>query len=239
MNSLSGYKFAIHSILNFFKEQVDLSKSIDIYCERLDNGLWAEPINAATNAAFILAAIIMWLRCKNLAEGRILAFLLFLIGCGSFLFHTFAQTWAAILDVTSILIFILTYIYFANRRFLNWSKRLSITGVILFFPYQFFVVSILSSIQFFGASVQYIPVAILIFFYSGLLHKSKSNLSRELFIGATILSLSIFARTIDAPLCAIVAVGTHFIWHILNAIMLAWMIEVLRRHMLAGYSVGR
>ena len=101
------------------------------------------------------------------------------------------------------------------------------------------MVSILSSIQFFGASVQYIPVAILIFFYSGLLNKSKSNLSRELFIGATILSLSIFVRTIDAPLCAIVAVGTHFIWHILNAIMLAWMIEVLRRHMLAGYSVGR
>ena len=68
MNSLSGYKFAIHSILNFFKEQMDLSKSIDIYCERLDNGLWAEPINAATNAAFILTAIIMWLRCKNLAD---------------------------------------------------------------------------------------------------------------------------------------------------------------------------
>ena len=218
---------------------MDLFKSIDIYCERLDVGIWAEPINAVTNFAFILAAIIMWIRCKNLVEGRVLAFLLFSIGCVSFLFHNFAQTWAAILDVTPILIFILTYIYAANRRFLVWSKRLSITGVILFFPYQFLVVSILSILQFFGASVQYIPVAILIFFYSGLLHKSKSNLSRELFVGATILSLSIFARTIDAPLCAIVAVGTHFIWHILNAIMLAWMIEVLRRHMLAGYSVGR
>jgi hypothetical protein len=116
---------------------------------------------------------------------------------------------------------------------------MSITGVILFLPYQFLVVSILSSIQFFGSSAQYVPVAILIFFYSGLLHKSKSNLSRELFVGATILSLSIFARTIDEPLCLIVSVGTHFIWHILNAIMLAWMIEILRRHMLAGYSVGR
>ena len=216
-----------------------LSQSIDIYCERLDVGIWAEPINAVTNFAFILAAIIMWIRCKNLVEGRVLAFLLFSIGCGSFLFHTFAQTWAAILDVTPILIFILTYIYAANRRFLVWSKRMSITGVILFLPYQFLVVSILSSIQFLGSSAQYVPVAILIFFYSALLHKSKSNLSRELFVGATILSLSIFARTIDAPLCAIVVVGTHFIWHILNAIMLAWMIEVLRRHMLAGYSVGR
>ena len=216
-----------------------LSQSIDIYCERLDVGIWAEPINAVTNFAFILAAIIMWIRCKNLVEGRVLAFLLFLIGCGSFLFHTFAQTWAAILDVTPILIFILTYIYAANRRFLVWSKRMSITGVILFLPYQFLVVSILSSIQFLGSSAQYVPVAILIFFYSALLHKSKSNLSRELFVGATILSLSIFARTIDEPLCLIVSVGTHFIWHILNAIMLAWMIEILRRHMLAGYPLER
>jgi len=216
-----------------------LSQSIDIYCERLDVGIWAEPINAVTNFAFILAAIIMWIRCKNLVEGRVLAFLLFSIGCGSFLFHTFAQTWAAILDVTPILIFILTYIYAANRRFLVWSKRMSITGVILFLPYQFLVVSILSSIQFFGSSAQYVPVAILIFFYSALLHKSKTNLSRELFVGATILSLSIFARTIDEPLCLIVSVGTHFIWHILNAIMLAWMIEILRRHMLAGYPLER
>ena len=181
----------------------------------------------------------MWIRCKNLVEGRVLAFLLFSIGCGSFLFHTFAQTWAAILDVTPILIFILTYIYAANRRFLVWSKRMSITGVILFLPYQFLVVSILSSIQFLGSSAQYVPVAILIFFYSALLHKSKTNLSRELFVGATILSLSIFARTIDEPLCLIVSVGTHFIWHILNAIMLEWMIEILRRHMLAGYPLER
>ena len=218
---------------------MDLSKPIDIYCERLDIGIWAEPINAVTNAAFILAAILMWLRCKNLVEGRILSFILFSIGCGSFLFHTFAQTWAAILDVTAILIFILTYIFLANRRFLAWSKMVSLIGVILFFPYQLLLASILSNIQFFGSSVQYIPVAILIFIYSGLLRKSEPNLSRGLFIGASILCLSIIFRTIDEPFCSISLVGTHFVWHILNAIMLSWMIEILRRHMLAGYSLGR
>ena len=218
---------------------MDLSKPIDIYCERLDIGIWAEPINAFTNVAFILAAIIMWLRCKNLVEGKILSFLLFSIGCGSFLFHTYAQTWAALLDVTAILIFILTYIFVANRRFLAWSKMVSLIGVILFFPYQLLLASILSNIQFFGSSVQYIPVAILIFIYSGLLRKSEPNLSRGLFIGAAILCLSIISRTVDEPLCSILSVGTHFVWHILNAIMLAWMIEVLRRHMLAGYSLGR
>ena len=218
---------------------MDLSKPIDIYCERLDIGIWAEPINAVTNVAFILAAIIMWLRCKNLVEGKILSFLLFSIGCGSFLFHTYAQTWAALLDVTAILIFILTYIFVANRRFLGWSKMVSLIGVILFFPYQLLLVSILSNIQVFGSSVQYIPVAILIFIYSGLLRKSEPNLSRGLFIGAAILCLSIISRTVDEPLCSILSVGTHFVWHILNAIMLSWMIEILRRHMLAGYSLGR
>ena len=218
---------------------MDLSKSIDIYCERLDIGIWAEPINSVTNAAFILAAIFMWLRCKNLVEGRVLSFLLFSIGCGSFLFHTFAQTWAAILDVAAILIFILTYIFVANRRFLALSKMVSVIGVILFFPYQLLLASILSNIQFFGSSVQYIPVAILIFIYSGLLRKTEPNLSRGLLIGAIILCLSIVFRIIDEPLCSILSVGTHFVWHILNAIMLSWMIEILRRHMLAGYSLGR
>ena len=218
---------------------MDLSKPIDIYCERLDIGIWAEPINAVTNVAFILASIFMWLRCKNLVEGRILSFLLFSIGCGSFLFHTFAQTWAAILDVAAILIFILTYIFIANRSFLAWSKMVSLIGVILFFPYQLLLANILSNIQFFGSSVQYIPVAILIFIYSGLLCKTEPNLSRGLLIGATILCLSIVFRIIDEPLCSILSVGTHFVWHILNAIMLSWMIEILRRHMLAGYSLGR
>ena len=217
---------------------MDLSKPIDIYCERLDIGIWAEPVNAITNVAFILAAIIMWLRCKNLVECKILSFLLFSIGCGSFLFHTYAQTWAALLDVTAILIFILTYIFVANRRFFACSKMVSSIGVILFFPYQLLLASILSNIQFFGSSVQYIPVAILIFIYSGLLRKSEPNLSYGLFIGASILCLSIIFRTIDEPFCSISSVGTHFVWHILNAIMLSWMIEILRRHMLAGYSLG-
>ena len=218
---------------------MDLFKPIDIYCERLDIVIWAEPINAVTNVAFILASIFMWLRCKNLVEGRVLSFLLFSIGCGSFLFHTFAQTWAAILDVAAILIFILTYIFIANRSFLAWSKMVSVFGVILFFPYQLLLANILSNIQFFGSSVQYIPVAILIFIYSGLLRKTEPNLSRGLFIGAIILCLSIVFRIIDEPLCSILSVGTHFVWHILNAIMLSWMIEILRRHMLAGYSLGR
>jgi len=33
---------------------------IDLYCERLGPGIWAEPINALTNLAFLVAAFAAW-----------------------------------------------------------------------------------------------------------------------------------------------------------------------------------
>ena len=38
---------------------------LDLYCERLGPGFWAEPLNAVSNAAFILAAaygFVLWRR---------------------------------------------------------------------------------------------------------------------------------------------------------------------------------
>jgi hypothetical protein len=42
-------------------------------------------------------------------------------------------------------------------------------------------------------------------------------------------------RTIDGAVCEAVPLGTHFLWHILNGIMLGWMIEVWRRHPARGH----
>ena len=51
-----------------------------------------------------------------------------------------------------------------------------------------------------------------------------------LVIGAALLTLSLTFRTLDAPLCAALPLGTHFLWHILNAVMLGWMIAVYVSH---------
>ncbi len=63
---------------------------IDAYCERLGPGFWAEPVNALTNAAFVLAAILMWRRWPEEPLCRALSLVLGVIGVGSFLFHTVA-----------------------------------------------------------------------------------------------------------------------------------------------------
>ena len=99
---------------------MDWTRSIDAYCERTDPSYWSEPVNAVTNLAFIIAALIMWRRCAGLEWGKRLAAVLFAIGVGSYLFHTHATPWAAALDTAPILIFSLTYIFLANRDFWGW-----------------------------------------------------------------------------------------------------------------------
>ena len=72
------------------------SAYIDGYCERVAQGFWGEPLNAVTNLAFIIAAVISWrsIRGHNMPYLYVLSIILFLIGVGSFLFHTFATSWA-------------------------------------------------------------------------------------------------------------------------------------------------
>ena len=115
-------------------DQMEWFEAVDGYCERVDAAFWSEPINAMTNAAFLIAAIWAWRRPELPVMGRVLTVILALIGIGSFLFHTFAQTWAGLADVLPILMFILVYIYVATRDYFNASRGVSWLAVIGFFP---------------------------------------------------------------------------------------------------------
>lgn len=212
---------------------MDLHQHVDGYCERLDPSFWSEPINAITNAAFLIAAIYMWRRSEGLFLAKLLCIVLFAIGVGSFLFHTFAQTWAGIADVLPIILYILVYIFAATRDF--WNQRAWIAGfaVVLFFPYAALLSPLFAQIPGFESSSAYGPVPLLIFAYAFGLRNRAPETAKGLAIGASIVCLSLFFRSIDEPLCNVLPFGTHFLWHILNGIALGWMIEVYRRHMLA------
>lgn len=95
---------------------MDWMRQIDGYCERLGPDYWAEPLNALTNAAFVVAALVMWRRVDGVLE-RALCLILVVIGIGSYLFHTHATAWAGVADVAPIVLFSLVYIFAANRRF--------------------------------------------------------------------------------------------------------------------------
>lgn len=207
-------------------------EAIDAYCERLDASYWAEPVNALTNAAFLIAAMVMWARTRraDLPHAPMLVALLATIGVGSYLFHTHAQRWAALADVIPILLFILAYLYTANRAFLGMRPWPALGATALFIPYAAVLVPVFALIPWLGSSAAYAPVPLLILIYAALLSRRAPATARGLAIGAGLLIVSLTARTLDGPLCSAIPMGTHFLWHILNGLMLGWMIEVYRRH---------
>lgn len=218
-----------------------MDQQIDAYCERIGPAFWAEPVNALTNLAFLVAAIIMWRRLGPGAPGilRLLCVILGVIGIGSFLFHTFATAWASAADVLPILGYILVYIYAVNRMVWDMGRMPSALLTAGFIPYAALTVPIYARLDWLGSSAGYVPVPVLILIYAVLLRRRTPATARGLVIGVAILTLSLTFRTLDEPLCDALPLGTHFLWHILNAIMLGWMIEVLRRHALAGGTARR
>lgn len=214
---------------------------IDAYCERLSSDFWAEPVNALTNVAFIIAACVMWYRTHTHAFPitNILLVVLTAIGIGSFLFHTSATIWASIADVLPILAFILIYLFAASRDFLNFTAISAFIGTFLFLPYAALLTLFFRNMPFFHISAFYWPVPVLILAFAFWLWHRHPKTAGGLAIGALLLVASLVFRSIDSSACHRFPIGTHFLWHVINAFMLAWMIEVYHRHLLAQQRAGR
>lgn len=216
---------------------MDWTRAVDGYCERLGPELWAEPVNAVTNLVFLVTAAELWPRVSGV--GRLLCAVLILIGVGSGLFHTFAQAWAGLADVLPIVAFVLIYIFAANRDFWGLGTWPALGVTALFVPYAAAAIPLFNMVPGLGSSAAYMPVPLLIVAYAILLRKRAPATARGLAMGAALLLISLTARILDMPLCDVLPTGTHFAWHLLNALMLGWMIEVWHRHVLATRRAGR
>ncbi len=211
---------------------MDWFRSVNNYCERIDASYWSEPVNAITNWAFVIAAVLAWRLAARAGDrgGQVLAVILGLIGIGSYLFHTHAQIWSLWADVVPIQVFILVYVYLATVRLVGTPWWGGVLAVMAFVPYAALTARGLSSVVgSLNGSIGYVPVPILIAGYAVLLWRRRPEAARGLAVGAGILVVSLTFRSLDRGVCEAFPLGTHFMWHVLNAVMLGWMIRVLVR----------
>ena len=207
------------------------------YCERaLNDGFWAEPLNALTNGSFIIAglvALILAVRARRL-DGPViwLTLLCFVVGTGSFLFHTYAMVWAAIMDSVPIMIFILSYFVISMNRFagFGWGRSAALTlGFLVAMIAASWVLNLLLR-DLIGGSVSYVPAMLALFCVGAWLRRGGHSAGKWLISVGLIFAVSLTFRAIDKPLCAQFLIGTHWLWHLLNGVVLGTLTVAVIRH---------
>ncbi len=233
--------------------QVNWWQQIDSYCERNDPSFWAEPLNAWSNAAFWLAAVIfaVWLRRAlptkadddlpqatlsraRLRELWLLNLLLIGIGIGSFCFHTYAVRWAAMLDVAFIVLWVYAYLWISARRVLLWPLIVILPAMILHLG-----LAIVLLVMTGWFLLSYLPTAVAAYLLA--LHASGGHRPGErwLWASAIVFTFSMVMAGLDEPLCQWVPTGTHFLWHVFNAAaLLSGSIGLARNLMLPVASTA-
>ncbi len=194
---------------------------IDLYCERTSPDFWAEPVNALTNIAFLIAAWFAWRRAKQLQATSPDLWLLIVFMCaiavGSGLFHTFANYWSRWLDILPILIFQLVYLWVYSRHIVKTNIPYAM-GIVLAYLLAAMVARQFPHIM--NGSLMYAP-AMFVLLILGIYHATTRRIERYVLLGAAgIFVVSFTCRTIDGFICPYFPLGAHFMWHVCNAIML-------------------
>lgn len=210
------------------------------YCERIDGSFWAEPLNAATNVAFLIAALAglrLWRRQgRREAVSLVLIGLVFAIGIGSFLFHTIPNRLTLLADVVPIQLFAFGYFAFALHRFLGLSGAMTAAGTLAFLGLALGLSAIGRSVLSAGIAGSAGYAAFLLGLIGvALAMASRSalrNQGRLLALAAGTFAVSLTMRSIDSALCGSLPLGTHWLWHLLNALVL----HLLLRAALTGES---
>ncbi len=197
------------------------SRPVDIYCERTDPSFWAEPVNALTNAAFLIAALIAYVQWRRTGSRDwpvfALIVLVAVIGVGSFIFHTEATQGAQLFDTVPIAVFIYAYLFIALHRFLG-LRLVAAIMLLVGFAVLALLEGMLVPAHALNGSHAYLP-ALAATLSVGWLARARAAGPFVLASGGTLM-VSLIFRSIDIVVCQAFPLGTHFLWHLLNALVL-------------------
>lgn len=222
---------------------MDPTSYIDLYCERTAFGFWNEPFNALSNVSFLIAtffaARVALARPRRDLPELVVITLAGLIGIGSFAFHTLATTSAELADVipiwTFVTLFIVLVIYRATGQNGVRTARIaaiaaSITAVVFWFTAGDITTEVDSTRSLFNGSLQYAPALIALVIFAGLTARRNHPAHHYIAAAAFVFFVSLVFRSIDFAVCDATVIGTHFLWHLLNGLMVGILLMALVRY---------
>jgi hypothetical protein len=205
---------------------VDWTAPIDDYCERTGPGLWSEPLNFASNAAFLVAAAFAYVRYRRCGVRdraiEIMLALLVVIAIGSALFHSVATRWAMVADVAPIGVLVVFYLAYFLERVVGLGRRRVGGAVIVFLALG--VACSLIPRAWLNNSQSYLPALVTMI---AMAMVTWPTVGRRVAVAAAVFAVSLTLRSIDMAACASMPAGTHFLWHALNGVLLYLLMSVV------------
>ena len=204
---------------------------LGLYRERgLSVEFWAEPLNALTNASFVIAAVFAWdIAARKRAATRMTIALLSLaglIGYGSFFFHTLPSHFTMWLDIVPIALFQVVFLWLVSHEMLALNRLVSV-GIVAGVAGSSF--ALLPLHEPLNGSLFYVP-SLLAMLTIGVSWARRSSSEPYLLVGAACcFLLALTARSLDWKVSW--HFGTHFLWHVLNGVVVymalrTWIIFV-------------
>ena len=212
-----------------------LSTQIDLYCERTGPEFWSEPVNALTNLAFVAAGLWGLRAVRNRGSdtfSAVLCWWVVAIGIGSGLFHTFANEVTMWADIVPIAGFTLAYTWFNLRRYM----AAPVTRALALFVGFYVAAAILTMSvpdwlrEASNGSTGYLPPFLALVFFGALVIRSGNPAGWYNIAAASIFVVSVTFRAIDPVVCDGFPLGTHFLWHTLNGLMLGVLLAGVARY---------
>lgn len=221
-----------------------LFASIDAYCERTGPEIWSEPVNAISNLAFFVAGFWGLREVRRHGAGvfaQILAWWVVAIGVGSALFHTFANVLTVWMDVIPIAVFTLALTLFNLKRFIGLGWVPSVLALVAFFAVAGAATAALPDWVRVATNRTsgYLPAFLALAVFGVLLLLRGHPAGRCNLAAAAILLVSATFRSIDAEVCEALPLGTHFLWHTLNGLLLGVLLASVAWYGRPGYQPGR
>lgn len=220
-----------------------LTTPVDIYCERTSPAFWAEPANALTNLSFIAAAF--WGLRTARARGEdspavwLLIALGFAIGIGSFLFHTVAEVWSSFADTLPIWVFVALACGICAVRLGGFRPGRVVMGALALAA----VVAVLAAsgdgsgaaataaarAPRLNGSLQYAPAVVALAAFAALAFARRHPLRWWVAGALATFAVSLTARTFDMAVCPSFPLGLHWIWHLMNGLLIGLVLQIVLR----------
>lgn len=207
-------------------------------CEALHSGesWFSEPLNVLSSALFLVTAFALhyyFNKIRNTSRHfdldiRLLIGITYAIGVSSLLLHSLPNAVTEFFDVMSISLFIVVFFFSVMLRILRCSMRNMILAFVGFLFFTFSSITYLESYM--NGAASYIATMAVLSMMAFYLYGKSHPSAKHFLAGSQIGVVALYFRSIDMKACSWMPLGTHWIWHTMNAILIfILMRELIKR----------